>query len=356
MGEGTKLQAPVDESGNFDRPSDLLCVGSVVMRSSPGLARWLRGRIRTALPHIYYPPHGAHLHTRSFHYGAWMCLRADHRNQVPPEFAASLSKVERIFRGRSDLPPVLLAQRHSPKFNDLKDCDRWLQREEPGAWALLDEVHALADQRVLELLRDVRDQQGGLLVAALRMPVPEPVTRSGVPPDRFLPLLSLYLERLLLLHTYVEAPVLIHLHVSHRGKLTLEHVRRSLNEARSLGGGAKVQLVVPNEPEPTDRWMDPGLVVADLAVNRFTWLARHATSWRDLLHYAKNGIGLPLEIQLPKLGRLPTVAFDGPAAEMIREVRAGRAAMGLNELDPLVREPTERWVAALKANRNGEDG
>jgi hypothetical protein len=295
-----------------------------------------------------------------------MLLGADRRAGILPDLAKPLAGAERLVGGRSDLPDLLRSPCKAPSIQALADCDRWLQREARECWALLGDVDAAVDQRILWLLRAVGKQLGGVLVAAVRMPVPEPATRSGAPPDAFLPLLELGLERLLLLYQVGKTPVQVELHVSERdivsgakgerGKLAREHVLHGVDDVRARGMGAGVEVVMPGEPEPFDHYMSPGLSLIDLAVYRLRWVLRQAESWSDVVQLAKQHIGLPVELEVAEGGRLPTIAFAGASNEMIREVMAGRAARGLSELEPLVREQTERWVAALKARRTGEDG
>lgn len=368
MGECTKLLARGDESGNFDRTSEILCVASLVLRASPTLDALLEGMIRKALPHLLVPPHAAHLNHRAFHLVLWMLLGAKRRAEIPPGLAKHLADAERLLRTKRDLPELLRSPRRKPTIDELFACDQWLEREVRACWSHLGMAHAWVEQRILDLLRGVRQRMDGVLVAAVRMPIPKPATRSGAPPDAFLSLLALEFERLLLLLQGREPPVLIDLQVSERlvmsgargarEMLTREHVMRLVDEVRALGVGAGVEVVMSHVPQPSDSYMPPSLMLADLAVNRLRWVLKHAKpkKWGEFLWWVDRHVGLPVELEVPGLGRLPTIAFAGAANEVIREVMAGRAAMGLNELAPLEREQTMRWVAALKARRPGEDG
>lgn len=366
VGECTKLLACVDETGNFDRTSETHCVGGLLLRASPEPGVQLRTMSRKALPHLHRPPHAAHLNRRSFHLVSWMRLDADRRAEVPPELARPLAEAERLLGGWSDLPDLLRAPCPEPPIKELAACDQWLRGEARKCWSLLEDVHAVVDQRISWLLRGVRDRMGGVLVAAVRMHVPEPATRSGAPPDAFLSLLTLDLERLLLLRQGGRTPVELELQISERDivsgakgqreKLTREHVMREVDDVRALGIGAGVTVVMPRAPQPFDAYMPPGLALADLAVNRLRWVMEKSETWSDVVQFAQHHIGLPVELKVPGLGRLPTIAFDGTANEVLRDVLAGRAARGLNELEPLAREQAERWVAALRARRTGEGG
>lgn len=365
MGERTELLAYVDESGNFDRSSEVLCVGGPVLVANAGrdVDRTLKEMMYVAMPHVSFPPHGAHLLRPSFHLVRWRLLQPRHRERLPPALSLRLAEAEGALRARKDLPDLLLYPVAQPSIPELERCDRWLEREVPECYPLLEEVRDRVLKGIPPLLHRVSEELKGMLVAAVRRPARQPATQGGARPDAYLDLLELYLERLLLLCRLRGEPVHLTLHLSERhvrpgGKAQPEallstHVEELVQRVRARGLVTGVEVSI-RPPQPFDRYMFAGLAVADLAVNRLRQVVAPPETWADFLSFSKKDLGMPIEVEVPKVGLLPTIAFAGAASEVLREAWAGRWVPGRNEIELLAREQMERWVAALQAIRNGE--
>ncbi|RKH11169.1 hypothetical protein D7V97_11840 [Corallococcus sp. CA053C] len=346
MGERTELLACVDETGNFDCPSEVLGVGGPVLAVDSKTEGALEAMLRRALPYIPFPPHAAHLNLRSYHALSWRRLRPAKQEKLRGAFP-NLAAVEKVLLARSDLPDILKHPLALPEIHDLKDCDQWFRRNEPDSYSLLGEVLEEVQQRGLYFLKDVARHMNGKLVAVVKLPGSALATRSDASADQYLVMLEFYLEHLLLLYEAPGASTHITLRLSgrkvHLGpngvlvELTREHVEALLAKVRAKGVGDGVEVEC-RAPEPFDAYMPAGLAVADMAMNRLRFIVPRAETWNEFRQLAKGHIGLPVEVRVPGMGGLPTIAFAGPS-----------------EVQGLARESQDRWSAALIARRTVEE-
>jgi len=283
----TRWRFSVDESGDFAKPQDSVCVAGVLSPDDGGDAQQVEATLRAVLPCVPWPPHGAHLnhelsavvwHAVAAEGASWRA-RKGVEGRVCDRVAAQLRDLD-----HERWHPLLAAVRagRTPRLSTLKDF-----------W---DELRPSLQRRdhevLLQVTRDHRAVVGRVFAALRKASRAEPPSRMayfasdswlGEPEtsgeDRYLGLLRTLLERVweslehLGGHHEVWVEVLgrhvadstiaqdLPLHVRHLGGvLADERVRRA---ARSGG----VRLV----PLPIARWeasLDARLVLADLVANR----------------------------------------------------------------------------------------
>lgn len=356
----------IDESGDFSRASNPVCVAGVLLREddSPAFGRELRMALGRALPHIVYPPHATFFNHLSFHLSRWRALPAVKRDAMDTAFARRLARAEQLIAAAPDAPRELVGPAGWLDFSTLSQLDRWIERWTRDAFLALSAVRDLGYQRLWQVLSDSAQRRGAVALVSAEA---QPDSAAGAAPlPRYLRLLSGLAERVVMLLRAVDPRARLVVRVAARARqpsdgerpLTVDDVRAAfdaISRAPPPSQEAGPIEIVPMEPEPYREQVHPGLVLADYVANRL-----HRMMLTDALDFAAlrlrvmGDLGLPVELSAGAAGRLPTVVMDGAPRQAILATLAGNAPVLTGT--GWGAEQARQWITALQAARGGGGG
>ena len=350
----------IDESGRAGQANEELVVGGWLVRAYDNLA--LRSRLESALRAlpVPYPAHQAHANAPAFHlfaaaHGFGMAVG-------DPGFRAKALEVCRAWpeweaRGLAGWNGGRL-----PDLNVFNALAAWLSRQDAVLWQRLEALSRHANRQIGDLLGAVGSIVEAAAVPTGAMVVVATSSAPGVdvahPAARYLDTLTALLERVAQLLARRQARVWVHassLELEPGEWFSERHVREAATSARARVPGAdKVNLhalpVAGNEQHP-------GLIVADLVVNRIArrCLRRHHP-WAGVASRVGQYVHLPVTVATAWSAavKLPTLATTGWPQDAVRAALSGATAppdrpngpvWGLNQADA--------WTATVTGTRVG---
>ena len=363
--KNTNWQLFVDESGDFDRPDDTVCVAGLLLPvpDAEELVPLLRARVVDAHPLVEYPPHASVLNLPVM--WAMHALRADPEAKAGARADLGLELTGAATKALKEAPEPWAGFLQSwllwekVEHSDLKELDAWLRATQTEAYASLANLAEQSEQAVHDdiltpLLELGGELEGGL--APVAFVAAEETAPQGVVPtsagDRYLDLLELVFERVYaLLREPGGARHHVVVRVCERDLRFNDPARNHRLNDKDLTEvsrrAARFPLLRPQSlPDPRawltllpverfDGKVHPGLVLADRLANR----ARQQLS---KARYAGQGAAASLEVlqrtleaRVPavatglsprasrRVGALPTLMGNGVARERVRQAFEG---------------------------------
>lgn len=366
----------VDESGRMKGADGLVAGVLVRLDDTPANVGALREALLDLMPGIPWPLHATHLRRPTTHALGWLAPSPQRASRFPEDFDRCALALELLQRSEH---PTLLRAVDAARGGmwsriEFGAADRAFRDEAPAAHRQLrplvtDRFVRLSSWLAALTQRHRADGCFGVIAAgpddgALGVPVP-----GGVGTDRYLALLEVLFERLLMLRC---APTLRRtLHVRVATRHIEEHLgarrgfplrstdwlklfeRAAANVERCHGARVRrPRILAPQIVTKYDATAHPVVVIADLLANSTLALARARVSWRTLREHVTRASGLPLATVAEAVEgqpTLPAVAAAGSFRAAIRAAFEGGTPVPIEEEPQWAADQASEWIAAAGA-------
>jgi len=369
----------VDESGRM-RAGDGL-VGGVLLRVDDTVAnaQVLRDRLLELVPGVPWPLHATDLRRPATHALAWFAPQKRRVTLFAEDEGRCAKAVDLIECSEHPVLKKAVDDARAGRWGkiDFKAVDRALIDDAPASRGPL---RALATDRFVRLGRFVgslseelgTDGCFGLLAAgpddgALGVPVP-----GGIGSDRYLALLEVLFERMLLLHCVTDVHRTVHVRVATRYIEEKLGARRGFPlraqdwlalfqraaegvETRLGARARRPRVIAPEIVTKYDQNVHPVVVLADLLANSSLSMVRQERlSHRTFEGHVRRRAGLALRAPAESLSSRPVlsaVAAGGSFRAAVDAAMAGGPSVPFGERPRWAGEQAAEWIAAAEQDR-----
>ncbi len=377
----------VDESGDDHNPDDVHLVGGLLLQAndSTGLDRLLRRALEDVYPLWPWPPHATELRFVSARVAAAMRSTSAEESERAERLREKTDPLVQLTRASREEPARALCELAADwkagtrRYEVLRDADRWLRKQDRGAFEALRRECEAQERRLQQYLAALG--RVGVARATVLLTV-SPRYEPDVPADGLPATPRCQVRR----NRYVRALEALltsatELLAGDGGTIRLYAATRRVARTPTPKGRADSVDLFPHVvadiadsgrsglPRPTaapellplgnpnsyDEAVVPGIVFADWIVNRARRALREVGRSGELREHlvASGALGtaeepLPVRFAPVRGGEaLPTVSVDGAPWRAVREALAGRDP-ALPNMAPWVRGVTVPWVAAAR--------
>ncbi len=368
----------LDESGQFDRDDEAVCIAGVLLQEPPSGEGddILRGVYRRIDPIAWYPPHATDLRLPAWWVAAWVLASPAARVSHPA--ARTIEHATALCAASAAAPELaemfsLLGRRRRPKRRPLASASTWLRRHHPAVARALSDLALDVERRYQDVAGALLDRFGPDRCFALaasddgsESPPPDG------PSDRYLALLVPLFERVFaLLRARPAERHTVRVFAAERDvdDPVLGLGERRLLRPQDLSDCVRLAERFPFDApgSPTDPWVrlvpmltvpyeevaPPGVVLADFVGNRCRRVLAGRSSWRDVQRELSLATRLPFEATTracEALGPRPTVASTGaPRVAIARAFASGENDLPVGGTTEWRQEQARRWIEVASA-------